>query len=51
MEVLSREFRTSCPREPLYGDDLALIAETHNLLCVNMGKTKLAKRFGYYKTI
>ena len=43
MEALSREFHTSCPWDPLYADDLELIAETLYLLCVNMGKTKLAK--------
>ena len=28
MEALSREFETSCSWEPLYADDLVLIAET-----------------------
>ena len=57
LEALSREFRTSCPCELLYADDLVLLAETLNLLmeklklwkdnmeskglCVNMGKTKV----------
>ena len=55
--ALSREFRTSCPWELLYADDLVLIAEIPDLLMeklklwkdnlenkglrVNMGKTKV----------
>ena len=57
LEALSREFRTSCPWELLYADDLALTVETLDLfmvklklwkdnmenkgLRVNMGKTKV----------
>jgi len=57
MEALSCEFRTSCPWEILYADDLVIVAETleellHKLrvwktnieskgLRVNMGKTKI----------
>ena len=57
LEALSREFRTSCPWELLYTDDLVLIAETLDLLMeklklwkdnmerkglrVNIGKTKV----------
>ena len=57
LEVLSREFKASCPWELLYADDLMLIAETLDLLMeklklwknnmenkrlsVNMGKTKV----------
>ena len=56
MEALSREFRTGCPWELLYADDLVIIAETIDELLtklsnwkgaienkglrVNMGKTK-----------
>ena len=40
MEVLSREFRTSCPWEHLYADNLVLIAEKLDLL---MEKLKLWK--------
>ena len=40
LEALSREFRTSCPWEFLYADDLVLIAETLDLL---MEKLKLWK--------
>ena len=57
LEALSREFRTSCPWELLYGDDLVLLADTMDELLsklgnwkkhleakgirVNMGKTKI----------
>ena len=57
LEALSREFRTSCPWELLYADDLVLIADTMDELLsklgnwkkhleakglrVNMGKTKI----------
>ena len=57
MEVLSRHFRTGCPWELLYADDLAIIAETlsellekfrvwkanleYKGLRVNVGKTKI----------
>ena len=40
LEALSTEFRTSCPWELLYVDDLVLIAETLDLL---MEKLKLWK--------
>ena len=56
MEALSREFRTGCPWELLYADDLVVVAETiddlltklsnwksaieNKGLRVNMGKTK-----------
>ena len=40
LEALTREFRTSCPWELLYADDLVLIAETTDLL---MEKLKLWK--------
>ena len=34
LDALSREFRTGCPWELLYGDDLIIIAETMDeLLC------------------
>ena len=32
MEVISREFRVALPRELLYADDLAVIAETEEEL-------------------
>ena len=57
MEALSREFRTGCPWELLYGDDLAIVAESlgelkvrlknwkdgleEKGLKVNVGKTKV----------
>ena len=57
LEALSREFRTGCPWELLYADDLVIIAETLEELvsklklwkerleargmCVNMAKTKI----------
>ena len=57
LEALSREFRTGCPWEDLYADDLVIIAEFREVLCeklqlwkmdmegkglhVNMGKTKV----------
>ena len=57
LEALSREFRTGCPWEDLYADDLVIIAESREVLCeklqlwknemegkglrVNMGKTKV----------
>ena len=40
LEALSREFRTGCPWELLYADDLVLIVETLDLL---MEKLKLWK--------
>jgi hypothetical protein len=54
LEVLSQEFRTCCPWEDLYADNLVIIAESMEVLCeklqmgmegkglrVNMGKTKV----------
>ena len=57
MKALSREFRTGCPWELLYADDLDIIAKTieelmvklsnwkraieNKDLSVNMGKTKI----------
>ena len=48
LEALSREFRTSCPRELLYADDLVLIADTMDELLSNLGnwkKTSGSQRF------
>ena len=36
LEALSREFRTGCPWELLYADDLVLIVETLDLLMVKL---------------
>ena len=62
MEALSREFRTGCPWELLYADDLVLVAESVEELTrkfslwkqglegkglrVNLGKTKLMVSLG-----
>ena len=40
LEVLSQEFRTSCPSELLYTDDLVLLADTMNELLSKLGNWK-----------
>ena len=40
LETLSREFRTSCPWEFLYADDLVLIADTMDELLSKLGNWK-----------
>ena len=40
LEALSREFRTSCPWELLYGDDLVLLADTMDELLSKLGNWK-----------
>ena len=41
LEALSQEFRTACPRELLYIDDLVIIDKSVEELCctVNVGKS------------
>ena len=40
MEALSREFRTGCPWELLYADDLVIIAETKEKLLLKLTQWK-----------
>ena len=40
MEALSREFRTGCPWELLYADDLVIIAETKDELLLKLAQWK-----------
>jgi len=40
MEVISREFRVALPRELLYADDLAVIAETEEELIKRLNEWK-----------
>ena len=40
LEALSREFRTGCPWELLYGDDLVLLADTMDELLSKLGNWK-----------
>ena len=42
LEALSREFRSSCPEELLYADDLALISETLSELKLKLERWKKA---------
>ena len=40
LEALSMEFRTGCPWELLYADDLVIIAKTMEELAVKLNKWK-----------
>ena len=40
MEALSREFRTGCPRELLYAEDLVIVAESLGELKVRLKNSK-----------
>ena len=40
MEAISREFRVALPRELLYADDLAVIAETEEELIKRLNEWK-----------
>ena len=40
MEALSREFRTGCPRELLYAEDLVIVAESLSELKVRLKNSK-----------